>query len=192
MKNNFEDRLNAILSEVTSEKFLKKKGLVGEIPFYVFDYPPDKELRMRKHLEFMEERIKTYHSEVKFIHINLFELMIEHLQQRGTLDKCFNMEVEKGPEHLWKALSASVKPENFVKIIAQKYDFFGLDLVFISGIGTIWPWVRAHSLLNNLQSLTGDISVVLFYPGAYSGRAFNLFGKMNADNYYRAFRLVPE
>jgi hypothetical protein len=192
MKNNFEDRLNAILPEVTSERFLKKKGLVGEIPFYVFDYPPDKELRMRKHLEFMEERIKSYHSEVKFIHIHLFELMIEHLQQRGTLDKCFNMEIEKGPGNLWKALSASVKPENFVKIMAQKYNFSGIDLVFISGIGTIWPWVRAHSLLNNLQSVTGDISVVLFYPGTYSGQAFNLFGKMNADNYYRAFRLVPE
>lgn len=192
MKKNFEERLNTILPEVTSEKFLGNKGLVGEIPFYVFDYPADKELRMRRHIEFMIERIKSHHPQINLFHIKLFELMIEHLQQRGILEKSFKMESEKGSECLWKAISASVEPKRFIKIIAEKYTLSAADIIFISGIGTIWPWVRAHSLLSNLQSVTGDISVVLFYPGTYSGQAFSLFGKMNADNYYRAFRLVPE
>src|SRR3990172_9065527 len=157
----FQERLDAILPEVTSDGFLKKNKLSGEIPFYVFDYLPEDELKMREHILFMEERIKKHHPGIKFRHVRLFHLMIEHLTER------------------------------VVNVLSEKYHLAQCDLVFISGIGTIWPWVRAHSLLNNLQSVTGNASVVLFYPGKYSGQSFRLFDRLAEDNYYRAFRLVP-
>ena len=187
----FQERLDAILPEVTSDGFLKKNKLSGEIPFYVFDYLPEDELKMREHILFMEERIKKHHPGIKFRHVRLFHLMIEHLTERGNIEKAYDLECEKGSAALWKALSAAVQPERFVNIIAEKYNLAQCDLVFISGTGTIWPWVRAHSLLNNLQSVTGNASVVLFYPGKYSGQSFRLFDRLAEDNYYRAFRLVP-
>lgn len=186
-----QERLNAILPEVTSDGFLKRNKLSGEIPFYVFDYLPEDELKMREHILFMEERIKKHHPGIKFKHVRLFNLMIEHLTERGNIEKAYDLECKKGSAALWKALSAAVKPERFVNIIAEKFDLAQCDLVFISGTGTIWPWVRAHSLLNNLQSVTGNSSVVLFYPGKYSGQSFRLFDRLAENNYYRAFRLVP-
>lgn len=192
MKKTFEERLNAILHEITKEKFLDNKGLGNEIPFHVFDYPPDLELKTREHIDFMIDRIASHHSNIKLIHIKLFDLMIEHMKDRGNLDKAYQLEADKGSEALWKAISASVKPERFVKVIDEKYDLKDANLIFISGVGTIWPWVRAHSLLNNLQSITGDVSVVLFYPGKYNGQSFRLFDRLDGDNYYRAFRLIPE
>ena len=188
---NFTERLNAILPRITEGNFLQKKGLGNEIPFYVFDYPPEEELRMREHIAFLEDRLAKQYSHIRFKHVRLFHLMIEHLKDRGNIDKAYVLECEKGSEALWKALSASVKPERFVGIISEKYNLSESDLVLISGVGTIWPWVRAHSLLNNLQSITGDASVVLFYPGKYSGQSFQLFGRFDENNYYRAFRLVP-
>ncbi len=187
---NFEERLDAILPKVTGDEFIQNKGLGNEIPFYVFDYPPEQEVKMREHLAFMEDRIINQYSHIRFKHVRLFHLMIEHLTDRGNIDKAYILEAEKGSDALWKALSASVKPERFVGIINDKYDLSENDLVFISGVGSIWPWVRAHSLLNNLQSITGSSSVVLFYPGKYSGQSFQLFGKLESDNYYRAFRLI--
>lgn len=192
MKKTFEERLNGVLSEITSDKFLNKRTAAGEIPFHVFDYPPELELKMREHIAFMIERIASHHSNIKLIHIKLFDLMVEHMKDRGNLDKAFQLEAEKGSEALWKAISASVKPERFVKVIDEKYNFNEANLIFISGVGTIWPWVRAHSLLNNLQSITGDVSVVMFYPGKYNGQSFRLFDTLDGDNYYRAFRLIPE
>lgn len=192
MKNAFEKRLNAILQETTVEKFLNKKGLGNEIPFYVFDYPPDFELKMREHIDFMITRIASHHQNIKLIHIKLFNLMIEHMRDRGNLERAFELETEKGSSALWRALSASVKPERFIKVIDEKYKLKDANLVFISGVGTVWPWVRAHSLLNNLQSITGDVSVVMFYPGKYNGQSFRLFDRLDGDNYYRAFRLIPE
>ena len=187
----FEDRLNTILPKITDEAFLKNKGLGNEIPFYVFDYLPESEMKMREHISFMEERLAKQYSHIRFKHVRLFNLMIEHLKERGNIDKAYTLECEKGSEALWNALSAAVKPERFVGIIAEKYSPSESDLVFISGVGTIWPWVRAHSLLNNLQSITGNASVVLFYPGTYSGQSFQLFGRLEENNYYRAFHLVP-
>lgn len=192
MKKSFEERLNAILPEITSDKFLSKRTAAGEIPFHVFDYPAEFELRVREHIEFMINRTATHHQNIRLTHIKLFDLMIEHLRERGNLDKAYDLETEKGSEALWKALSASVKAERFVKIIDQKHELKNSNLIFISGVGTVWPWVRAHSLLNNLQSITGDVSVVMFYPGKYNGQSFRLFDRLDGDNYYRAFRLIPE
>ncbi|PKP59551.1 DUF1788 domain-containing protein, partial [Candidatus Atribacteria bacterium HGW-Atribacteria-1] len=79
----------------------------------------------------------------------------------------------------------------FVKVLADKYNLKNSDLILVSGVGTIWPWVRAHSLLNNLQNVTGNVSLLLFYPGKYTGQSFQLFGRLKSDNYYRAFRLIP-
>ncbi len=192
MKKTFEERLNAILHEITKDKFLDNRGLGNEIPFHVFDYPPEFELKMREHIEFMINWIASHHPNIKLIHIKLFDLMIEYMRERGNLEKAFELEAGKGSPSLWKAMSASVKPERFVKIIDKKFKLKDANLIFISGVGTVWPWIRAHSLLNNLQSITEDVSVIMFYPGKYSGQSFRLFDRLDGDNYYRAFRLIPE
>ena len=187
----FDERLNEILPAITSSNFLQKKGLGNEIPFYIFDYPPEDELQLRKHLVFLTDRIGKQHSHINIIHVELFSVMIRYLKERNLLDKAFEMEAQKGSEALWKALSASVRPERLVKtVFANQFDFSQCDLILMSGVGNVWPWIRAHSLLNNLQQVTGDTPLVLFYPGAYDGQSLHLFGKLGGDNYYRAFRLV--
>jgi hypothetical protein len=188
---SFTDRLNAILPRITEEGFLQKKGLGKEIPFYVFDYPPEEELKMREHISFIIERMSQQHAHVRILHIKLFDFIVQHLRERGNLDKAFTLEAEKGSKALWNALSASVKPDRLIKLLDEKNHPADHDIVFISGVGTIWPWVRAHSLLNNLQSVTGNASVVLFYPGTYNGQSFKLFDRLKTNSYYRAFRLVP-
>jgi hypothetical protein len=192
MKRSFEERLNAILPEITNDKFLSKRTAAGEIPFHVFDYPAGLELKVREHIDFMIDRIASHHQNIKLAHIKLFDLMIDHLRKRGNLEKAFELEAAKGSAALWTALSASVKAERFVQVIDEQCELKNASLIFISGVGAIWPWVRAHSLLNNLQSITGDVSVVMFYPGKYNGQSFRLFDKLDGDNYYRAFRLIPE
>lgn len=188
---SFTDRLNAILPRITEESFIQGKGLGNEIPFHVFDYPPEEELRVRGQISFIIERMSQQHAHIRLLHIKLFDLMIEHLRERGNLDKAFTLEAEKGSKALWEALSASINPDRFIKLLDEKNHLRDYDIILITGVGTIWPWVRAHSLLNNLQSVTGSASVVLFYPGIYSGQSFKLFDRLPANNYYRAFRLVP-
>lgn len=187
----FDERLNEILPTITSSNFLEKRGLGNEIPFYIFDYPPVNELQIREYLGFLIDRMEKLHSHIKVVHVELFSVMIRYLEELNLLDKAFEMEAQKGSGALWKALSASVKPERFVNtVLANQFDFEQCDLILMNGVGNVWPWMRAHSLLNNLQQVTGDVPLVLFYPGAYDGQSLRLFGKLGGNNYYRAFRLV--
>lgn len=47
MTLSLEERLNQILPRITSRDFLDSKGLGNEIGFWVFDYPPERELDVR-------------------------------------------------------------------------------------------------------------------------------------------------
>ncbi|WP_412030654.1 DUF1788 domain-containing protein [Anaerosalibacter bizertensis] len=62
-------------------------------------------------------------------------------------------------------------------------------MVFITGVGKVWPAIRAHTILNNLQPVV-KVPVVMFFPGKYSGLELHLFNKIKDENYYRAFRLI--
>jgi hypothetical protein len=51
MSSTLTDRLNQILPKLTSEQFLSASGVGNEIPYHVFEYPADKELEVRKHID---------------------------------------------------------------------------------------------------------------------------------------------
>ena len=81
--------------------------------------------------------------------------------------------------------------DKFAPYLAKECAAEERDIILISGIGSVWPLLRAHNLLNGLHSLLGHKPVVLFDPGEYTGQSVSLFGKISSSNYYRAFKLVP-
>ncbi|HLR21767.1 MAG TPA: DUF1788 domain-containing protein [Tissierellaceae bacterium] len=64
------------------------------------------------------------------------------------------------------------------------------SVVFITGVGKIFPFVRSHRILNKLHLVFDRIPVVLFYPGEYDGQSLILFSEFKDENYYRAFPLI--
>lgn len=191
MSDSLTERLNEILPKITSDDFLTGKGLGNEIAFYIFDYPPQEELRIRKHIQFLLEHIPKHRPGLRVKHINLFDLVVDHLQNRDLLDRAFQMQKEKGDEALIKALHSPLKSEKLSQLLIEVAEPTEQDLVLISGVGSVWPLVRTHTLLNNLQTGMGQTPLVMFYPGKYDGQALRLFGRIHSNNYYRAFKLVP-
>jgi hypothetical protein len=195
MTDKLEERLNQILPRITSDDFLAADGVGNEIPYFIFDYPPEEELRVREHIKFLLEHIPKHKPGLRVVHINLFDFMVQHLRDRNKLDKAIEMEKAKGQEHLQKQLEKMLHPEKLAPRIAECIPPDGTDLVLISGIGSAWPFLRASGVLNNLHKFTGMMPVVMFYPGAYDQVTFRLFGrvrdKQKQDSYYRAFRLIP-
>ena len=91
MKDDFAERLNKILDRVTSDDFLQGKGLGNEIPFYAFDYPPERELDVREHIAFLVAQIPKRRPGLRFVHVNLFDLIIRYLKDRGFYDKALEL-----------------------------------------------------------------------------------------------------
>ena len=190
MSDPLNERLNKILPRVTSNEFLSGRGIGNEIGFYIFDYPPENELDVRSFLRTLLEHIPKQRPDVRVKHINLFDFVLDHLRARGLLEKSLRLQKEKGDQALKKALRGPLEEEK-LKIpfteVAKPSDH---DLIILSGAGTVWPLLRTHTLLNNLQPIMGQTPLLLFYPGRYDGQSLRLFGKLKSNNYYRAFRLV--
>ena len=192
MSEQLNARLNKILSRVTSDEFLHGRGLGNEIAFYIFDYSPEDELLVRDYIQnVLLDHIPKQKPELRFKHVNLFDLVLEHLKSRSLLDKAFQMQRDKGDDALKKALSAPLHETKLGKIFQDAVKPEDQDLVIVSGVGSAWPLMRSHTLLNNLHAIMGQTPLVMFYPGKYDGQSLRLFGKVKSCNYYRAFKLIP-
>lgn len=188
--SDLTERLNKIFPRVTSDDFLGSKGLGNEIPFYIFDYPPEDELQVREHIRFLLDHIPKQKPGLRLKHINLFEFVLEYLSDRNLLDKALTMQREKGDDALKKALAGPLHETKLAPLFAEAVQPRDHDLILVSGVGTVWPVLRSHTLLNNLQPVTGSTPLVMFYPGRYDGQFLRLFGRLQSSPYYRAFRLV--
>ena len=191
LDDRLQARLNQIPNKILEPDFLQGKGLGNEIAFWVFDYAPQAELQVRDYQKFLMEMLATKHTLLNVGHIDLFQSLVGYLRDRGFLDKALGMQRAKGDHALQKALAGPLHMDKFTPYLMAKTRAADKDLIFISGVGSVWPLLRSHDLLNSLHSLLGHKPVVLFYPGHYTGQSMSLFDKIPSKNYYRAFKLVP-
>lgn len=191
MSTPLTERLNRILPKLTSDELLSGTGLGNEIGFYIFDYPAEEELQIRAHLEFLMDRLPKAKPGLRVQHINLFDLVINYLKSRNYLDRTIEMQRTQGDEAVFKALSAPLHESRLAEVFAKVAQPNEHDLVLVSGVGNVWPLLRTHALLSNLQPIMGSTPLVIFYPGKYDNMKLQLFGIIPPPPYYRAFKLVP-
>lgn len=188
--STLDERLNKILPTLNSESFRQNHGLGNEVPFYAFDYAPEAELQVREHVNFLVENLAKDKSGYRVARINLFAIIIEMLDGRGFYDKSVTTQTKKGNDALLKQLKGTLDAEIVAKYIAKHWSPNEYDAYLIDGVGSAYPLIRTHSLLNALQPLFGLKPLVLFFPGEYDGQSLSLFGQLGDTPYYRAFRLV--
>ncbi|RLA40626.1 MAG: DUF1788 domain-containing protein [Gammaproteobacteria bacterium] len=191
MTQQLQNRLNEIPDKILADEFLKSQGLGNEIGFWIFDYAPEAELEVREYVTFLESMLHKKHAHLNVVNINLLQSLVAYLGDRNMVEKALQMQVQKGDEVLLKALKGPLHMDKFAPYLVNSSRAEERDIIFITGIGSVWPLLRAHNLLSSLHSLLGHKPVVLFYPGYYDGQTMSLFGKISGNNYYRAFKLVP-
>jgi hypothetical protein len=190
MNEKLKERLNKILPRIESKEFLEGSGLGNEISFYIFDYPPEEELMVRDHIRVILDNLSQKKPELRIKNINLFELILDYLKKRNLLDRAIQLQKTRGDEETQKALTAPLHEEKIAQVFIETVPPDEYDFVFITGVGSAWPLLRSHTLLNNLHPLMERTPLVMFYPGVYDGQGLSLFGRLTDNNYYRAFQLV--
>lgn len=189
---NLNERLNKAEEMIKKPSFRQNKGLGNEVGYYVFDYPAEQELLVRERVEYICKKNEESIDGFKVVVLDLYEIIIEILKEKGYLDKCFDFEKTKGFERITKAvgntLRITAKDSLIVNYIKERTP--ENSVLFITGIGKCYPILRSHTVLNNLHQVIDNVPVVLFYPGKYDGQELVLFGEIKDDNYYRAFKLV--
>lgn len=186
-------RLNRIRDKISSPAFLSNEGIGNEIGFYIFDYSPQFEITVREHIEMLVAGLNRTQNDSQYLNINLFSLVIEYLKKRELLEEVIALEKSADTKELLAAFDDILSSDTLCEFLVQSNDLRAAKAILISGVGSCWPFVRAHTILNNLQNYVGKTPVILFYPGQYTGQDLKPFGIPNLKgNYYRAFPLIDE
>ena len=188
----FQDRLDAIWNRISSREFLENKGVANEVRYYVFDYEACDEQIMRQKIKDLLARNNPETDDFQIVEYDIYKLILSILEERGYVDKCIRFEKEKGREYLYNAISKLLRLTTDNNLIVNRImeNTPENSVVFLTGIGKVYPFVRAHNVLNNLHQVFDKVPVIMFYPGNWNGQSLSLFGTISDGNYYRAFPLI--
>ena len=188
------ERYNHLLNSISSERFLKMEGLGNEVPFFICPFKPQEFQQMS---QMYNSLVKALQNEkgVRVLKINLYNLTVDLLKERGVWERIIEMEQSISKQELQELLQGVLDPEaHIIPTIKRKMDEQDFNVLFITGVGEVFPYIRSHTILNNLQSTAKYKPTVMFFPGEYSysvegGSSLDLFGILHDDKYYRAFNI---
>ncbi|MGO3018694.1 MAG: DUF1788 domain-containing protein [Anaerococcus sp.] len=187
-----EDRLSMIEETIGNENFRKNKGLSNEIGYYIFDYDAKDELMVRDYIKDLEEKNRKNQPGYELKIYDVYDMMIDFIEEQDLYEACVEMEKNDGLDYLISAVNDILRldyDDNYFNTYIDENTPENA-VVFITGVGKIFPFVRSHGILNKLHLVFDRVPVVLFYPGRYDGQSLMLFSEFKDDNYYRAFPLI--
>lgn len=184
---SLELKYNKLFNNLKKESFLSMSALGGEIPFYIVPYNPVQENDVVQKTKQLKQRLSL--DGISVFEINLFDLSLSMLESRGILDKIIEKEKSLSKSKLFKTLQGVLDSETkLIPRIAELVEENPSQMLFLTGITQVFPFIRSHTILNNLQNHIKDRPTIMFFGGSY-GSDLSLFGKLKDDNYYRAFNL---
>ena len=177
------ERLSKLKEMFKNKDFQSNRGISNQIGVYIFAYPPKEEMKI---VAFVEQ-IKNEKDYV--IHeFDLYKWFLSVCEDKKILKTIPSMEEKKGSEFILNQLSKIATAELFIKKLGETIYKPG-DIILITGVGKVNPFMRVHAILEKTQNLFRDTPIVVMYPGTYDGHELHLFNKFSA-NHYRSFNLL--
>lgn len=186
-----------VLAVLSSERFLKMEGLSNEVPFFIWPYQPQRALAVAQAKKRIKNNLSNQYG-IKVLEINLYDLSVEILKERGVWDRILDLEPTDDKSDFRETLQGMLDPQiHIAPAILAKIESEDFQILFLTGIGEIFPYIRSHNVLNNLQSVVTGKPMLMFFPGDYDqsdslGSTLVLFGKLKDDQYYRAKNILEQ
>lgn len=191
---NLQECQEHLMKVISSRAFLGNEGLNNEVPFHICPY----ETSIQKDITQLIKQLRNdlEDKQIKVLEINLYDLVIELLKREGDWDWILENEPTMSRERLREELQGILDVETVITPeIAQRMDADQFEVMLLTGIGEVFPYIRSHNVLNNLQKKAKNKPTLMFFPGEYqhsleSGASLVLFGNLQDDKYYRAFNIL--
>lgn len=180
-------KLDEIKTRISDRSFLNNKGLSNEVGIHVFCYKPDEEMIVQDYIQRLKAETNTPY---RIIECDLYELFLSLLEDKRILKSVDILENKKGKDFLLSQLQRIATPDALLARMDYSPHIRGQDVLFMTGIGKVHPFMRSHKMLDSMQHLFEDIPIVMFYPGSFNGQSLELFGEFLDGHYYRAFNLL--
>jgi len=189
-----EEHMLAVLS---GKRFLQMEGLSNEVPFFIYPYQPEASLGVAQAKKRIKTKLATQYG-VTVREVNLYDLSVEILKTSGDWHEVLEVEPDVDKSAFAEMLQSMLNPQqHLAPAIREKLADGNFDILFLTGIGEVFPYIRSHNVLNNLQSVVTGKPMLMFFPGRYEqsetlGSSLVLFGCLKDDQYYRAKNILEQ
>ena len=186
--SNLTERLDMLREEIQKEDFLDGKGLSNEVNIRIFCYDAAEEPTVTHFLDQLETDSSL---QCRVIECNLYKVFLAICKDLDITDAIPEMEESEGEDFLLEQLHSAIGEAEFIEKIQYTPHRRG-DILLLTGVGDVFPFMRVHSLLEALQPHFSDIPILVMYPGEFDGHYLKLFGRLKPNDYYRAFNIIAE
>lgn len=184
--SEINERLDNLKRLIQDRDFLEGNGLSNEVNIRIFCYDPKEEMVIKHFID----QIKTDQSlECNLIECNLYEIFLCICDDKKITKAIPKQEEKKGRKFLLEQLHGIASENAFINKIQYENHQIG-DVLMLTGIGDVFPFMRVHNLLEALQPHFSDVPILVMYPGEFDGNYLKLFKTLSANPYYRAFNEV--
>lgn len=164
------------------------QNLGGELPLYIQPIPVSKQTELNAQAKRLVSRLSKFGKTA--LVIDLYQLSIELLEEEGVLQTLLEEEKELDQDAISSTLDSILDiKEVIIPRISSIISENNPDFVFIIGVGRVYPFIRSHGILNNIEELANNCNMILFFPGEYNNLQLSLFGTISDENYYRGHNL---
>lgn len=185
-----------------SSRFLKMEGLSKEVPFFIYHFPPAWALDV----DGMRGRVSTKlrsDDGVSVVEVNLYDLAVDLLIDRGVWDRVLAAESTIDKDDFREMLQGMLDPHDHLapairtRLDSEPANDVNKTVVFLTGIGEVFPFIRTHTVLENLQSVVVGRPLLAWFPGTYeftqsAGHQLRALNLSTSDSYYRAKDILEQ
>lgn len=184
--SGIKERLDNLRTLIQEPDFLEGKGLSNEVNIRIFCYDAKEEMTIQHFLN----QLKTDQSiSCNLIECNLYKTFFAICDDLDITDAIPEMEETDGGIFLLEQLHSAIGEGEFIDQIQYSPHEKG-DVLMLTGVGDVFPFMRVHALLEALQPYFSDIPILVMYPGEFDGHHLKLFNRLQPNDYYRAFNVI--
>jgi bacteriophage exclusion system BrxB-like protein len=180
-----------------SQRFLKMEGLSKEVPFFIYHYPPAWALGVDEMRDRLTNKLRSDDG-LSVVEVNLYDLAIRLLEERGVWQRVLSLEPEMDKFEFREMLQGMLDPhDHLAPAIRELLAENPSEIVFLTGIGEVFPFIRTHTVLENLQSVVVGRPMLAWFPGTYEftqakGHQLRALNLSASDSYYRAKDILEQ
>src|SRR5699024_11617898 len=90
------ERLDAMEAAIRKPSFRQSSGKANEVNYWIFDYPPEKELEVRERIEYMKHKNSKGTDGFELVVFDLYDIIIDFLEGKNFIEKCCEFEKKRG------------------------------------------------------------------------------------------------
>lgn len=185
--SDIKERLDILRENIQQEDFLLGRGLSNEVNIRMFCYAAEDEMIVQ---HFINQLKADQSLNCRLIECNLYEIFLSICDDKRITNSIPSMEERKGKDFILKQMNSVATVGAFIDKMQYESHIKGKDILLLTGVGDVFPFMRVHMLLDALQPHFSDIPILVMYPGKFDGSYMRLFNKLEPNPYYRAFNEI--